>query len=120
MPVRGKTAGNANQGSNWITRRRRIAIYDRDGWCCVWCTGEVFRPHGTAHRNTDATLDHLRPRSEEGAHETRNLITCCLGCNRLRGNMTASAFAMVIATKRQESFRVVRTRILRAIGKLVA
>ena len=117
MPKRGRTAGNGGKGSSWISKKRRLAIYERDDWCCVWCTEEVFRPHGKEHRNTDATLDHLRPRSDEGAHETQNLITCCLGCNRLRGNATTSAFAMVIAVRRQESFRVVRARILRAIGK---
>lgn len=120
MPVRGKHAGNRGQGSKWISRKRRRAIYDRDAWRCVWCGVEVHLPDGYERHATEATLDHLRHRSEGGDNQTRNLITACHGCNRLRGKQPASDFALVVARLRQVPVRGVMRGVLRAIGRQLA
>lgn len=62
MTVRG-------QGSKWIRPERRLAIYARDGWACVWC--------GATDR-TALSLDHLW-----GAFDNRSgsLVTSCTACN---------------------------------------
>ena len=78
MP-RGKNAGNKGQGSKWITRARRQAIYRRDGWMCVWC--------GALPAAGTLTIDHLAPRSRGGDNHASNLVTCCMRCNRDRGDM---------------------------------
>ena len=39
--------------------------------------------------NTEnATIDHVLPRSRGGKHEWNNVVTCCLKCNRKKGNRT--------------------------------
>jgi hypothetical protein len=94
MPVRGKNGGNKGQGSKWITRKRRCAIYKRDRHQCVWCT----RPVGASrlNRDDDATLDHVMPREHGGTNKTHNLVTACMKCNRRRGTMPAYQFAVEI------------------------
>lgn len=92
MPVRGKNAGNKGQGSKWITPKRRRQIYDRDGWKCVWCKECLCQIPGCTNHGP-ATLDHITPRSEGGSNESTNLITCCMKCNRLRGNTYWHDFA---------------------------
>ncbi len=98
MPVRGKNGGNAGQGSKWITRKRRHAIYARDCWRCVWCQVGVWA-HATAPANEPvtpnhmATLDHVIPRVEGAGRETHNLVTACMRCNRERGDKSAADFA---------------------------
>ena len=64
-------------GSKWIRPEKRMAIYIRDGFDCVYCRG-VF-PLGT-----DLTLDHITPRSLGGSTDASNLVTCCLSCNSSR------------------------------------
>lgn len=64
-------------GSKWIRPEKRLAIYIRDGWDCVYCR-TVF-PLGR-----DLTLDHIVPRSLGGGNDAANLVTCCLSCNSSR------------------------------------
>lgn len=92
---RSPTAGNAGQGGNWIRKKRRHAIYARDGLACVWCgrTGLVV---GSCAED-GATLDHFLAREHGGTNETSNLLTCCFACNSRRGSMSVLEFAGVIA-----------------------
>lgn len=79
----------AKLSGNWIKRTRRLAIYLRDGFTCVYCgrdLHEALCPH-------DLTLDHLRPRSLGGGHDPRNLVTACRFCNSSRGNERWRRFA---------------------------
>lgn len=91
MPVRGKAAGNKGQGSKWITRKRRNAIYARDSWACVWCMCPVSP--GAYRTDEPATLDHMIPRTQGGCNTNHNLITACMSCNRARGDMPAHLYA---------------------------
>ena len=101
MPVRGKNGGNAGQGSKWIRRARRLAIYARDRWRCVWCNEPVSLHSGPAGAGggpyAPATLDHVLPRERGGTNETGNLITSCMKCNRLRGARPIFAFALLLS-----------------------
>lgn len=78
---RGRNAGNKNQGSNWITKKRRALIYLRDGGCCVYCGAR--KP---------LSLDHLKPRSKGGGNESSNLVTACVHCNVERGDTPLAKF----------------------------
>lgn len=83
------TGVNNNQGSNWIRRPKRIAIYLRDGWRCVWCGHK-----GGTHKSPGLSLDHLIPRGARGGtNHHRNLVTSCLDCNRTKGHMTLRQWA---------------------------
>ena len=64
----------AGQGSNWIRRTTRIAIYARDGWACVYCGAR-------AEDDATLTLDHVLACELGGTNAPGNLVTCCLSCN---------------------------------------
>jgi len=72
-------------GSKWIRPAKRLAIYARDGFACVFC-GEEER----------LTLDHVLPREMGGTHKETNLVTACLSCNSAKRALTMRAwFAML-------------------------
>jgi hypothetical protein len=81
--------GNKN-GSKWITRKKRLAIYLRDGMACGYCGA-------TMEGGAMLTLDHVKPRTEGGDNRARNLITACNSCNRFKSNRTLDSFAMAVA-----------------------
>lgn len=86
-PISRKTK---NQGMNWITPKKRLAIYLRDGLACCYCGMSV-------EQGAKLTLDHLRPYSHGGTNNETNLVTCCLKCNSSRGNRRWKLFAEKVA-----------------------
>jgi hypothetical protein len=88
MSTRGKAYW---QGMNWITQKKRLAIYLRDGCACVWCGAAV------ENAGTILSLDHLKPHSKGGDNSERNLVTCCKRCNDSRGNRSVKKFAEAAA-----------------------
>lgn len=64
---------NAN-GSKWIRPEKRLAIYHRDGFACIYCGA-------TAESGAALSLDHVTPRELGGSHHADNLVTCCVPCN---------------------------------------
>lgn len=74
-----KTSGNKGQGSKWIRKEKRLAIYVRDGFSCAYC-GRDLR----GAEPCEVTLDHLLPRHYGGGNEATNLITACRSCNSSR------------------------------------
>jgi len=63
-----------NKGMDWIKLPKRLAIYVRDSFDCVWCRG-VFPIDPLGY---GLTLDHLD--STKGNYP-ENLVTCCRPCN---------------------------------------
>ncbi len=55
-----------------ITRR---AVFARDGWTCQYCG-----------RTGSLTMDHVVPRSRGGGTSWDNVVACCAGCNRRKGD----------------------------------
>jgi hypothetical protein len=80
-----------DQGMNWIRKEKRLSIYLRDGLACVWCGS-------TIEDGNPLTLDHLVPQSKGGSNHERNLVTSCRRCNSSRGNRSAKAFAVAVAS----------------------
>lgn len=76
-------------GAKWIRREKRLAIYARDGFECVYCQ---------THENL--SLDHLHPRSKGRDNRSRNLVTACRMCNMQRGDRVWWSFAGDDAAKR--------------------
>jgi hypothetical protein len=97
-------SGNGNNGSKWITPERRLGIYLRDGFRCMYC-GRGLR---NASRR-EVTLDHLVPRCEGGNNRNENLVTACLRCNSQRGKKAWEEYATGGAID----------RIKRQIGKVL-
>ncbi len=74
------------QGMNWIRKPKRLAIYSRDGFACVYCGRSVEDGIGLS-------LDHITPYSLGGKNTADNLVTCCGTCNSSRGNRSVEEFA---------------------------
>lgn len=79
-----------NQGMNWISQHKRLAIYLRDGLACCYCGACV-------EDEAKLTLDHLKPYSKGGSNEATNLVTCCSRCNSSRGNRSYTKFSEAVA-----------------------
>lgn len=81
-----KNAAESKYGRFRVSRSRRDAIYERDGWLC-FCGSPVI-PWGSSEDPYDplyATLDHIQPRSLGGSDDDENLRTAHFGCNSERG-----------------------------------
>ena len=63
-----------------LMRRRlsRRAVFYRDGFACQYCGKET----------RELTLDHIRPRSRNGAHEWENVVSACIPCNHHKAGLT--------------------------------
>ena len=96
-----KKTANGNQGSKWITPTRRLAIYLRDRFTCIYCLTDL---HDADPR--DLTIDHLKCGHFAGNHGSENLITCCRSCNSSRRDLPLARFA----TKEQRAHITRNTR----------
>jgi 5-methylcytosine-specific restriction endonuclease McrA len=106
-----KTSGNTN-GSKWIVPERRLALYIRDGFACVYC-GEDLRCAPAC----EVTLDHLTPRCEGGGNESANLITACRSCNSGRGDRPWKLYATGGAVERIR--RQIRRKVNLSLAKAI-
>ena len=68
--------GNHQAAGQWIRADKRLAIYLRDRFTCIYCLRDL---HDAAP--TDITLDHLQCQSDGGSNHESNLITACRSCN---------------------------------------
>lgn len=71
-----------------ISRERRQAIYERDGWTCGFCGYDVDRTLG-GYDEFGPTLDHIVPRSMGGTDDEDNLRLVHRYCNTARSNREA-------------------------------
>jgi 5-methylcytosine-specific restriction protein A len=78
----------SRSSTNWCSRLDRLAIYIRDGFCCLWCLKDLREA-----MPTDITLDHLTPHCFGGSDRSTNLITACRSCNSRRRHMAWREFA---------------------------
>jgi len=80
------------QGSKWISKAARLALYIRDGFACAYCGRDLREAPAR-----EVTLDHLDPRvSVLCPRERRNparLVTACLRCNSSRKDRPWTEFA---------------------------
>jgi hypothetical protein len=56
---------------------KRIEIFARDGYRCVYC--------GTEHPPEELTVDHVQPRMKGGDQSGGNVVTACAACNTAKG-----------------------------------
>ncbi len=65
-----------HQVKNWIRKWRRLAIYIRDEFTCVYCSRNLKYA-----LSAEISLDHLVPKCEGGSNHSSNLVTACHSCN---------------------------------------
>jgi hypothetical protein len=56
---------------------KRIEVFARDGFRCVYC--------GTEHPAEELTVDHVQPRQRGGDGSGGNVVTACAACNTAKG-----------------------------------
>lgn len=98
-------SGKDRQGTSqpkgcWIRKEKRLAIYIRDSFSCVYC-GKDLRNVTSSEIN----LDHLTPKCYGGSNEANNLITACKSCNCGRGSKAYYEYATKGAVERIETQR---------------
>ena len=71
----------------WIRADKRLAIYLRDRFTCVYCLADLHDAHPS-----DITLDHLVTKSDGGSNHEHNLITACRSCNCTRQDTPLARF----------------------------
>jgi 5-methylcytosine-specific restriction endonuclease McrA len=85
-----RKSANGSNGSKWIRPERRLAIYLRDRFLCLYCLRDL---HDADPR--DITLDHIRPGHAAGNHHESNLCTACRSCNSSRQDKPLCRYASV-------------------------
>ena len=83
----------ANNGGKWIRQDKRLALYLRDGFACVYC-GEVLESGSTL-----LTLDHVTPQALGGSNDEGNLVTCCKRCNSEKRDLRLGDWLQVLADR---------------------
>lgn len=110
MPHRGRS-NNGNHGAK-MRRDKRLAIYLRDGFQCVYCGADLHRV-----KPFQLTLDHLKPFNKGGLLEPSNLVTACRACNCGRQEQAWKSYATPGAIKRIK--RNIRRALPRELAKAI-
>lgn len=96
-------------GGGWISKHNRLAIYIRDGFCCMYCGRDLRRADASG-----LTLDHLVCRVNGGSDDSTNLITACRSCNSQRQDKAWRQYATGGAIER------IRRHVRRKLNVLLA
>jgi len=73
-------------GSKWIRKEKRLAIYARDNFTCAFCGKHMV------FDNVTLSLDHVQPVANGGQNDATNLITSCRLCNSKKGDRNLVSF----------------------------
>ena len=69
----------------------RTNVYARDALTCQYC-GDRLAPHLLSY-------DHVLPRTRGGRTDWTNVVTCCIPCNRRKGDRTPEEAGMRLARR---------------------
>ena len=87
--------------------RKNILLRDRN--TCQYC--------GISLHSSELTLDHVQPRSRGGLSTWENLVACCHGCNRRKGNQLLHELKDMKLIREPRPFSLHTSRhIMRMIG----
>ena len=87
----------------------RKNILMRDRYTCQYCHRTL-----SAH---ELTLDHVLPRSRNGASSWENLVACCNPCNNRKGNRTPDEAGMRLARQPKPFSLHTSRHLMRLLGK---
>ena len=68
----------------------RWRLAEAQNWRCAYCSAVMTSEPGGP---TEATRDHVVPKSLGGADGSRNLVAACFSCNLVKADFDAWAFA---------------------------
>lgn len=97
------------QGSGWIRKETRLAIYLHWGMHCGWCGANLVE--------VGASLDHIRGRTHRRGNDPSNLVASCPDCNhRGPGYGTGNAAAISAKTGENADWMLRRVKAHAALG----
>jgi 5-methylcytosine-specific restriction endonuclease McrA len=83
--------------SGWISKKNRIAIYQRDQYICSYCSCYVLQcgnktlpmqiAYMRAFKHSIATLDHVIPKGD-------HIVTACNRCNASKRHELVQSFTL--------------------------
>lgn len=79
-----------HQSGAGVSKEKRLRIYQRDAWTCVYC-GKGSSPEMAWK---ELHLDHKLPRTRGGSNADENLATACVWCNTSKHNKTYDEWMM--------------------------
>jgi hypothetical protein len=85
--------------------RRRMAIYQRDDFCCQYCGQDLL---ADVDWQLLATIDHLVPQAHGGINDPDNLVASCWVCNQFKKQTPAHSVAdgrLIVANRRAQFAR---------------
>jgi 5-methylcytosine-specific restriction endonuclease McrA len=82
----GKTPGGAELRDQYVPPLNNNTLFKRDASLCMYCA--------TRFLSKDLTRDHIRPLSQGGADDWRNVVTACRRCNNHKGGRTPEQAGM--------------------------
>lgn len=92
-----KRANNPHQPvGRWIRVEKRLAIYLRDRFTCLYCMADLHAVTDPRH----IQLDHKTPKSQGGSNKETNVFTACMHCNCSRADKPFASFATTGAKQR--------------------
>lgn len=112
-----KKTANGTHGSKWIRPEKRAALYESDGYRCIYCGRLLDDDH--IESSHERTLDHLVPRSLGGSHGAHNLVTCCGYCNSARKELSLRDWLRVLKGMHQDE-RFISRRVKAAVKRHAA
>jgi hypothetical protein len=77
-------------GSKWCRPEKRLAIYSRDAFRCVYCARTADED------GVVLSLDHVLPRELGGSNASSNLVTACVRCNSRRQDTPLKAWILTL------------------------
>lgn len=98
----------SNKGMDWIRLEKRMAIYARDGFHCIWCKAPARDNLGYG-----LTLDHVYV---DGSNKHYNLVTCCVSCNSARQRLLLQDWLETISKRTWQPQELIAHRVLVALG----
>ena len=69
-------------------RFSRRNVFVRDGYRCQYC--------GATRHARELNLDHVKPLAHGGATTWENVVCCCIGCNRRKGDRNPEGAGMAL------------------------
>jgi hypothetical protein len=97
---------------DWIKLPKRLAIYHRDLFDCVWCEA-VFPIDPLGY---GLTLDHLNSTTN---HNPANLVTCCKSCNSVKRDLSLHDWYRRLEKEEGRDIRRIQRRIQRLTRKRI-
>jgi 5-methylcytosine-specific restriction endonuclease McrA len=94
-------------GSKWIRRDKRLAIYLRDGFRCIYCRADL------TSMGEGCTLDHVTPVELGGDNSEGNLVTACKSCNSAKRDLPLSGFLNTVLDRGAQPVEAIRNRVRR-------